>query len=259
MTTEMQNDTALEDEAGAATFDNTVQNSESSPESQGEDKPQVSENAQKRINELTAEKYALKRQLEEREKQSQVTPEVKQETTPEVAPQLPDDLYDEEAMRKYHADMVAFTQSQASKAAESVYQNQQTEQQKLKAQSEQQKQIQTYAEQGLSDGLTIEQMQNNEKILNGSGISSELGMFLMSDQHGAKLADYLANSPDDLQKVLSMNPMQAAVYISGEVKTKALTPSNVSNAPEPTNVLTTGAASKQTDDFDASCPGAVFD
>lgn len=258
MTTEMQNENVSENEVDKAEFDEVVQNSDSSTETHGEDKPQVSDNAQKRINELTAEKYALKRQLEEREKQQQVT-EVEQEKTPEVAPQLPDDLYDEDAMRKYHADMIAFTQSQAAKTAESVYQSQQTEQQKLKAQSEHQKQVQSYAEQGLSDGLTIEQMQKNETILNGSGISSDLGMFLMGDKHGAKLADYLANSPDDLQKVLSMNPMQAAVYISGEIKSKALAPSNISNAPEPTNTLATGSASKQSDDFDSSCPGAVFD
>lgn len=255
---EMEQDAAIENEAGAAKNDIVNQNSESSPEAQGEHKPQISENAQQRINELTAEKYALKRQLEG-QKQEPVTQELKQEKTPEVAPQLPDNLYDDEAMQKYHSDMIAYTQNQAKAAAQETYQEQLNTQQASAKQAELQSMVKSYAENGLKDGLTVEQMQINEQVLNGSGMGAELGQHIMQDQNGAKIANFLAGNQSELAKVNSMNPMQAAVYIANEVKLKALAPSNVSSAPEPTQTSASGSGLPSIDEFDEKCPGATFD
>lgn len=256
--TEMTNEPEIETTASAAEVQEPNQNSESSPETHAEDKPQVSENAQKRINELTAEKYALKKKLEELEtapktEKAEVAPVVNNE------PSLPEDLYDEDAMRKYHADMLAYNRNLAKEAAESTYQQQQNTAQQRKAEEERQSLIRSFAEQGLKDGLTIEKMQMNEQILNGSGINGEVGAFIMNDANGAKLADYLANDAETLHKINAMSPMQAAVFIANEVKLKALAPSNVSKAPEPTDTFVSGSGVASQDDFDSLCPGAQFD
>lgn len=256
--TEMTQEAPTELEASAAEGMEGIQNSDSSTETQAEDKAQVSDNAQKRINELTAEKYALKKQLEQ-VNQKPETQAVEQEKALEVAPQLPDDIYDETAMRKYHADMITFSTEQAKKAAESTYQEQQKTAQQATQQQETQKVIQDYAQNGLNDGLTIEKMQLNEQVLNGSGISAALGQHLMTDPNGAKVADYLASNHAELQKVVSMNPMQAAVYIANEVKIKALGPSNISKAPAPIDVQTNGSSIPVGDEFATQCPGAQFD
>lgn len=257
--TEMTSDTPLEGDARTAETDTGVQNSDSSTETQAEDKPQISENAQKRINELTAEKYALKKQLAEKDKPVDAPKQEAIQPQAVNAPVLPDDIYDEDAMKKYHNDMISFSTAQAQEAAKSTYQQQQTEAEKAKQVQQQQQLIQDYAKRGLDDGLTIEQMQVNEQVLLGAGIGEQLGGFIMSDPNGAKLANHLANNQDELQKVLSMNPMQAAVYVANEVKLKAMGPSNVSKAPEPTETITSGLSASITDDFDSACPGAQFD
>jgi hypothetical protein len=256
--TEMTNEPVVETNASATEVNAQNQTSESSTETHAENKAEVSDNAQKRINEITAEKYALKKEIEELKKAKE-QPATENRSTTVDAPQLPDDVYDEDAMRKYHQDMLAYSAKQAQLAAQSTYKEQQTQAEQLAAQAKHSEVIQSYAKQGLKDGLTIDQMQINEQVLNGAGISNEIGNYLMQDSNGAKVANYLANNPDDLQKVVSMNPMQAAVFIANEVKLKALGPSNVSNAPEPMQTQTRGLASVTQDEFDERCSGAQFD
>lgn len=258
MTTEMTHEAQEEVNGGAPEAEVVVQNSESSPETHVENKQQVSDNTQDRFNQLTAEKYALKKRIaelesgqgkKEEEKPAQVT----------QAPQLPDDLYDDEAMRKYHADMIKYSADAARQAAASTYQEQQLTNQQQAQQAEMQKTIQAYAQQGMKDGLTVDKMHVNEQILVGSGLDPNVGMYIMNDSNGAKIADYLASHQDQLNKINGMNQMQAAVYIANEIKLKALAPSNVSKAPEPTDTPVNGSGVTGKDDFDSRCPGATFD
>lgn len=253
--TEMTNEQTEVAEGSAPETTEVVQNSDSSPETQAEDK---GSNVEWRINKLTAQRYAaereaqdLKRQLEEANQSKPVA------ASTEEAPKLPDDMYDEAAMRQYHTDMLEYTQKAATSAAKSTFEtHQQTAAEK--AQSDKMSQtVQSYAEAGLRDGLTIEQMQMNEQVLGNAGINAELGGFIMADPNGAKIADYLAKNPDQMQSLNGMSPLQAAVVISNDIKVKAMGPSVASGAPDPVDQLEGGGA-RESDSFTEKCPGAVI-
>jgi hypothetical protein len=242
------------------------QNSESAPETQAED----NSNVQRRINKITAEKYALQRENEELKKglkpsqdsaQAPVAPEVDSSTIAPPAP--PSDMFDEDAVKKYNAEVVEYSAKVAREAAEnsakSVYEKQQEQARQAAHQESTQKMVQSYAEKGLQAGLTQEQMYQNEQVLNGSGISADLGLFIMNDDAGAQIADYLASNPEELHVINAMTPTQAAVKIANEIKPKATGPSNVTSAPDPVAGISGGQGARETDDFTKACPNASFD
>ena len=237
-----------------------VINSESAPETPAED----NSNVNKRINQITLEKYtairendALKKRLAELEagKESNTQEPVKQSFAPPV---LPDDIYDEEQMRKYHADMTTFATESAVESARSVYEQQQESLRESKAAESRAQLINNYAEGGLRGGLTIEQMQLNEQVIVGSGLNADVGEFIMGDESGAAIADHLANNPEVLHKINTMSPMQAASYITSQVKVNLAAPKTVTSAPDPIMPISGGGVREQ-DEFDRLCPGASFD
>ncbi len=254
--TEMQNEQSDVVEESATETTEVVQNSESSPETQAEDK---GSNVEGRISKLTAQRYAAEREAKElRQQLEAATNQSKPETvSTEEAPSLPTDMFDDDAMRKYHADMLAYTQKAAANAAKSTFETQQQTAAERAANEVKQKSIQAYAEAGLRDGLTIDQMQMNEQVLGSAGISAEVGQFIMSDPNGAKIADYLAKNPEQLQTINGMSPLQAAVVISNDIKVKAMGPSNISSAPDPIESISTSGV-RESDSFTNSCPGAVI-
>lgn len=239
-----------------------VQNSESAPETQAEDKS----NVQNRINKITAEKYAEKRRADELEQRlKNLENSSPQQTASQEdlrAPTPPEDYYDEEAVRKYNQEMHSYTLKKAEQlAAQSAAQaldKTRADEKRRADQQEQARVINQYAEQGLKDGLTVEQMQLNEQILNNSGLSSDLGMHIMSDPKGAAIAAHLANNAEVLNKVNGMSPMQAAAFIESSVKPNIGGQKIVTSAPDPVQPLSGGGVREQ-DEFDKICPGAQFE
>ena len=102
---------------------------ESSPASE-ETHEQKSTGVQNRINDLTAKRYQAERRATEAEEalakatQANQTP-ASQPVQDLIAPVLPEDIYDEEAMRKYHTDSQAFNTQTAQGAAKSQFESQQ--------------------------------------------------------------------------------------------------------------------------------------
>lgn len=214
------------DSAVDETPSEVVQNSESAPETQAEDNGEVESGkrdtkAEERIRQLTAEKYALKRQLDE--KQPEQSKSVEAPTSELAPPSLPNDVYDDEAMRKYHSDMVEYSNQSARQAAASEYQKRESEQVATQQRTQLNKTLEDYTRRGLEKGLTIDQMQLSEQVLNGAGISPDLGVYIMGDPQGAEIANYLSTNPTELQSVLSLTPAQASVKIATEIKQKLAT------------------------------------
>lgn len=240
--------------------------SDSSPDS-GDNHEQKQNSVQERINKITAEKYAAKREADELRKQLEAAQKAapSQEKTQEVLetavlaePKLPEDLYDEDAMRKYNADMIAYTRKVSEDVAKSLHQNQLKEQEQTQAQIAQQEAVKTWANNAQKSGVDLDKLGIAEKTLANAGINGELAGHLMADPNGPAIAVHLAENPALMYEVLNMSPMAAAVKIETQIKAEALSKTpKVSNAPEPLPEIN-GGGMVEKDDFDRQFPDAEF-
>ena len=233
---------------------------DSSPEQ--EEKPeQKTDGVQKRINELTAKRYEEQRKAEGLQAELDALRAEKPKeviTTPSNAPQLPDDQYDQEAMKAYHNDMLTYTQETATLAAQKTFDDNQKAGAVAQQQTEMQKVVSTYAANAVRDGVDMDKLRAAEQVINQSGISPELGQFIMNDSNGGKIVEYLHDNPSVLHEVLSIDPISAGHKILTEIKPRALsTTPKVSNAPEPVPDIKGGGALDK-DDFERSNPGTQF-
>ena len=233
--------------------------SESSPDSgdNHEDKP---DKVQARINKLTAQRYEAERKAEAAEKRfkdleaSKPAPVV----ASEAAPVLPDDMYDDEAMRKYHNDTSAYNRKVAEDAGKSAYQKQQDSASQTAQEAAQQESISEFVANAQRDGVDLDKLRSAEKVLVDSGLKPELGQYLLTDPNGAKIAEYLHDNPAEMHEIIGMSPMNAAVKIANEIKAKALsTTPKVSNAPDPIEAIN-GGGYVEKDDFSRKFPGTTF-
>lgn len=233
--------------------------SDSSPDS-GENHEQESNGVQKRIDKLTAKKYEAERKaadLEAKLAKFEAEKPIPQGETLE-APSLPEDMYDEESMRKYHKDMISYTQKAAQSASKSTFEERQKTDQEAKAQAAQQEVISKYAQNAIKDGVDLEKLKVAEQTLNNSGVSPELGQYLMNDVNGGKIVEYLHDNPAVMHEVLSLDPVSAGIKIANEVKANALsTTPKVTNTPEPIPDIKGGGALNK-DDFERNNPGTEF-
>lgn len=255
----------------AQTFDNEVEvaqvdelendQADSSTDS-GENHDNQHDGVQKRINQLTAEKYQERRAREELERKlAEIEAKAnKPEVNVEVAaPQLPDDIYDEDAMRKYHADMIEYTSKVTQATANSAYEQRAKTEAEKQNQAKQQELLSNYANNAIRDGVDLEKLRVAEQTLNSAGISSELGGFLMNDPNGGKIVEYLHDNPALMHEVLSLDPVSAGIKIANEIKPQALsTTPKISKAPEPIEEIQGSAGGGDKDDFDRKYPNTEF-
>ncbi len=241
-----------------------AQSTDNSSLSSEENHEEKTNSFQKRINDVTAKKYQAERErdelrekLEKQQAAQNVQPVQAQEQL--KAPSLPDDLYDEDAMKKYHGEMAVYSQEIAKQAASSVYESQQEKSAKQQQEAQHQKSIESYVNNAMRDGVDLEKLRGVENTLNQAGIKPELGQFIMKDVNGAKIAEYLADNPAEMHEVLSMDSVSAGIKIANEIKPKVLasTP-KVSNAPDPIPDISGGGGFVEKDDFDKIYPGAEF-
>lgn len=247
------------------TVDEQVEVTESTEESSnsvaGEQQKDTAANpVQGRINKLTAKAYQAQREAEALKAENDALK--KQLTEPAqtqeqlVEPVMPDDIYDESAMRDFHNETAKYNKNLMRQEVASNYQTQQESaarsQQQASAQKAREESISKYVETGLSDGLSVEQMQENEQVIIQSGMKPEVGDFLMSDPNAAKVADYLAKNPLELAELNSLSAMQAAVKLN-TLRQNALAQGNFTKAPDPIQ-QNSGGGGKESDDLD----GLVF-
>lgn len=214
---------------------------------------------QSRFNEQTKLRYTAEREakelrdkLESLESSKSTAPTLPLEV---VAPSLPEDVYDEDAMRKYHTDMLSYTTAAATSAATSTFENQKKQSLQQSQQEATRKIIDTYTTNAIRDGVDVDKLMGVEQTLNNAGIKPELGHFIMNDNNGAKIAEYLADNPSEMYSILSMDPVSAGIEIATKIKPKVLaqTP-KVSNAPQPIADVSGGGYIEK-DDFDVTYAG----
>jgi len=240
-----------------------VQASDSSPDS-GESHEQKQNSVQERINKITAEKYAAKRESDELRKQLEEAQKVKADAPSALpvqsglsdAPELPSDIYDEEAMRKYHADMLAYNRTVAEEAGKSQYRKQLEEQKKTQEQATQKQAVDGWIANAQRSGVDLDKLAAAEQAIANAGVKPELAQHVLADANGPAIAVHLAENPALMYEVINMSPMAAAVKIETEIKAAALSQTpKVSNAPEPLQEISGGGAVEQ-DEFKRQFPNA---
>lgn len=233
---------------------------DSSPASE-ETHEEKSSGVQGRINKLTAKRYEAERAAEALRLENEALKAAKSPAPvadQPVAPSMPEDTFDSEAMAKYHADMIAYTDSLTDAKINQSFQTRKQQEQELAQKAQRQQVVSSYIDNAVTDGVDMDKLAVAERTLNEAGINQVLGNFIMSDKHGGKIATYLHDNPAMMYEVLSLDPVSAGIKIANEVKPLALkTTSKVSNAPEPTPDISGGGVVDR-DDFERSNPGTVF-
>lgn len=245
--------------AGVVDIEKPEVDSDPSPDS-GESHEQKQDGVQKRINELTAKRYEAERKAdaaEQRLKEMEASKPAPIVET-EAAPVLPDDLYDDEAMRKYHSETTAYNRQLAESAGKSAYERQQAAASQSAQQVKQQEAVSSYVANAQRDGVDLDKLKAAERALLNANINPMLGQHIMADQNGAKIVEYLHDNPTEMHEILSLDPMSASIKIANEIKAKALsTTPKVSNAPEPLPEIS-GGGTLEKDDFSRKFPSTVF-
>tara|TARA_R110000764_G_scaffold57488_2_gene125128 strand:+ start:2429 stop:3250 length:822 start_codon:yes stop_codon:yes gene_type:complete len=239
--------------------------SNSAPSVEPEDnQDKKSRDFQSRYNLVTKKAYTEERRaIEAEEKLAQLQAQFSTQT-PAIqpaqdiqAPVLPEDIYDEDAMRKYHTDSAAYTNTVAQSAAKNQFESQQQASAQQAQQVQHQATVETYAKNATRDGVNLDKLALAEQTLKQNGLSDQLGQYLINDQNGAKLVEYLNDNPAEMHEILSLDPVSAGIRIATEIKPKALSQTRkVSGAPDPIPEVQGGGGYVAVDDFDKKYPGA---
>jgi hypothetical protein len=151
--------------------------------------------------------------------------------------------------------MATYTNVVATNAATSTFENQQKQSLQKTQQAQHKQVIDTYASNAIRDGVDMNKLAGVEQTLNQAGITPELGRFLMNDNNGAKIAEYLADNPSEMYSILKMDAVSAGIEIATKIKPKVLTQTpRVSNAPKPIADVS-GGGYVEKDDFDTTYAG----
>lgn len=240
---------------------NTVEPKSDSSTDSGEYHEQKHNGVQERINKITADKYNEQRRADDLQKQldelksNQPKAEIKSDL---VAPELPDDIYDEDAMRKYYVDNSKYQQEVANHAAASVYERQQSESAKRAQEEKQTEFVKGYVNNAIRDGVDMDKLRLAEQSVNQANINESLARYIMADPNGGKIVEFLHDNPSVLHEIAGMDPISAGMKISNEVKPIVLSKTpKVSNAPTPPTDIRGGGVYEK-DDFETNYPGVEF-
>jgi len=203
-----------------------------SPEQQAIFDKQIHKKVYKNI-ELSKEKNDLQRQLAEAKAQ------IPQAQAPDIPDQPnPEDFYsDPEGLKVAQETRDEAIKQRAAFDQQTLWENtQQQNQAQQQAQVTAQKQqeaIQGYAKTAGTFGIKPEQMQKDANMVSQSGLAQGVQEHLVSDPQGPLIINFLATNMLELDKIRSMDPMSAAVYIANEIKPKLAGIKKTTTAPHP--------------------------
>ena len=161
-------------------------------------------------------------------------------------------IFDEHKLGVVHTNAVKVAESNILKKLDA---DKKLEDQR-KQRDEFQKKSNDFVKTGEGVGLKEEELTQIATYLHDSGMPSEIQSFLFDDSEGPQIMDFLANNPEDLGKMLEMNPIQQSAFIEKSIRANAVSAKpTVSGAPDPLLIIQGGGA-QELDDFDKACPGA---
>ena len=213
--------------------------------------PEVEENGPERYNQRINKKH---RELMEERRQREAAEariqelEAKQQQTqrPEIPP-LPDP-YDEDFDAQMHArdrKILEVARYDAQQAAL----NEQHQQQQLQRQQQEKQQLETlattYAQRAAKLKISPAALKDAGETVAAIGIDQQIVEHILQDERGPLITKYLADNPDELERMQTMTPVRAAVYLETTVKGKINGGVRRVNVPEPPETLSGGGATKR--------------
>lgn len=218
-----------------------------------EQKVSFDEAQQAKVNSLISDKVAktheerrLREDAEQRlaDFQAQM-PKPQEPTVPDLPD--PDEFYGDPTgyNAKLHARDTAIQERAEFDARNRLIQDQQqyqTRQREHEVALKQQAAIEGYSKAAESFGITGDQMQKDAATVMQIGIPSELSDHLVNDAQGPLVTNFLANNLLEAEKLRTMTPLEAAVYVATEIKPKLTGARKLTKAPAPANIVGGGGA-----------------
>ena len=106
--------------------------------------------------------------------------------------------------------------------------------------------VKTYTERAVSSGIDEKTLFENGQIVAQAGLSDDLAGYILNDDKGPLITQYLAKNPLELDAISRMNPIQAGVFLEQNVKAKlnAMTKTK-SSAPDPITTVSGNGLGKE--------------
>jgi len=169
-----------------------------------------------------------KRKLDEYEAQNrQQAPQVMERPDPF------DDDYDSK-LQAYEQSVRDAARYEYAQEQQTQYQQQQQQQLMQQQQAETEKKGKAFTQRAKEFGIDEAELTQSVQTVVGSGLSGDVGAYLLDHPEGALIVKHLAANFDEIEKLNGMNPFQAGSYVDNVIKPKAqaLKPRKT-NAPAP--------------------------
>lgn len=252
------NEEMLQDDVTESVDDTQVEDSQEVAESQevapkNDDFVEFSTPEQlKRVNKLTWEKNeAIRREKAKDEKNRQLeerlaalessSPKPAESSVSEIQPPNADLQYsDPEAYTKqltdWQSNVLKAAQAEAQRTTQSLLNETKTASEQAAQQAQQREILQQYQERAISSGIDMQKLIDAGNVVDAYQPNPEVINFLFDDPNGPHLVNYLANNQTELEKLVSMPPMRAALHLNG-LREKALNANQGTKAPDPLEPL----------------------
>lgn len=183
-----------------------------------------------KLREIDEERQRLSQQLEQFQSRQQQDPQ-----RPNIPP-VPDPFSDDFEQKMQEREQAiqeavrydTFQQLSQQQAEQQARAQQQQQQEALE------KTVTSYNNRAKKLGIKADELAVAGRQIAAVGMAPELVEHLLNDQQGPSVTVYLANNLDELDKIHSMSPIQAAIYMETQVKPKAAA-RRKPVAPEPTD------------------------
>lgn len=235
------------EETGLAEQETEVTESGTATDKKAEEQ-QEEPDYQKIISEKAYEARQAKREKEELARRlAEIEAQKPKETRPNVPP-IPDP-WDDNFEEKVRQRDEALAKASAYDAQQRIIQEQEQAREQERLQKQQQElatRVTTYSERAKQLGIEAQELAQAGQRLSGQ-VSDDVASYILDNEQGPLMTKYLSANPLELDRLQSMNPMQAAVYLETQVKPKAaqLGRKKVSQAPEPVETLNGGGAAPE--------------
>lgn len=166
-----------------------------------------------------------------------------------VVPDIPDP-YDDDYELKVKARDEALLRKANFDAQQQYaqYQSQQAQQAQVQQQQQKNQEIMNeFSDRTTKLGLDKQEIAQAAQKLASYGMREDLASYVMQQEEGPLLMAHLSNNYQDLEKLHTLNPMDVGTFVSTVLAPKAASRKpKISQAPEPTDVLSGSGAAEST-------------
>jgi hypothetical protein len=234
---------AAEEPSEESTGESTEETSDESTAETSDEAVSFTPQQQRFINErIVAKKVAQQKEAERRAEELERKLQEYQEKQPSGAPEVPempnvwDDDYEEKVKARDEA-IIQRARWEEDQRAKEMREQEEQQQAAARQQEELMGRVVSYTERAKSLGISESELQVAGTAVSQVGMPEDLTMFILDDDKGPAITTYLARNLQEVQKLQSMNPLQAAVYLTTEIKPKVSRSLKRTSPPDPADTV----------------------